>query len=86
MTVAKQLTEQLSLRKLLLHTGISHNKWYYLKTPRKMPVDKTVSDVIQRIGTKRPTYGTSRMTAAISRELHIPVNRKKIQRIYQNWE
>lgn len=82
MTVARQLTAQLSLRKSLSYTGISHNKWYYSKTKRDMPIDKAVSDTVQKIGTARPTYGTRRMAAAVSRELHIPVNRKKIQRIF----
>jgi len=82
MMAAKELSKIMSLNKSLLLTGVSKTKWYYSKTPRDMPVDKTVSNVIQRIGTARPTYGTRRMAAQVSRELDKPVNRKKIQRIF----
>lgn len=82
MMAAKELSKIMSLNKSLLLTGVSKTKWYYSKTKRNMPVDKVVSDTVQRIGTARPTYGTRRMAAAASRELSIPVNRKKIQRIF----
>ena len=39
--------------------------------------------VVQRIGGKRPTYGTRRMAAQVCREMHIATNRKKIQRIFR---
>jgi len=52
MTVVKQLKNKMSLRRSLAYAGISHNKWYYSKTPRNMPVDKTVSDVHQGDGVK----------------------------------
>jgi len=82
MSVARQITKQMSLRKSLLYTGMSHNKWYYSKKPRNIPADQVVSKTVQEIGTARPTYGTRRMAAAASRELKIPVNRKKIRRIF----
>ncbi len=44
--------------------------------------DIAVTDVVQRIGNARPTYGTRRMAAQVSRELDKPVNRKQIQRIF----
>jgi len=47
-----------------------------------MPVDKTVSDVIRRIGTARPTYETRRMAVQASRELNKAINRKQIRRIF----
>jgi len=56
--------------------------WYYSKTPRNMTVDKTVFDVIQRIDTARPTYGTRRMATAASRKLNIQVNRKKYREYF----
>ena len=82
MIVTKQLTTKLSLRKSLCYTGISHNKWYYSKSPRNIPLNKTVSDTVQNIGNTRPTYGTRRMAAAATRELGFAVNRKQIRRIF----
>jgi len=82
MTAAKELTRYISLNKSLSLTGVSKTRWYYSKSPRSIKTDPTVTDVIQRIGKQRPTYGTRRMAASVSRELDIPVNRKKIQRIF----
>ncbi|MEO9276872.1 MAG: DDE-type integrase/transposase/recombinase [Nitrososphaera sp.] len=82
MMAAKELTRTMSLNKSLLLTGISKTRWYYSKTQRNIPVDEMVFETVQRIGTARPTYGTRRMAASVSRELQTPVNRKKIQRIF----
>jgi len=82
MTAVKELTKHISLNKSLLFTGVSKTRWYYSKNPRNIPVDPIVTDVVQKIGKQRPTYGTRRMAAQVSRELNIPVNRKKIQRIF----
>ena len=38
-------------------------RWYYSKNPRNVPVDPMVTDVVQKIGKQRPTYGTRRMAA-----------------------
>ena len=38
---------------------------------------------VQRIGGKRPTYGTRRMAAQVCRGTHTATNRKKIQRIFR---
>ena len=38
---------------------------------------------MSRISAKRPTYGTLRMAAQVSKETGVPVNRKQIQRIYR---
>jgi len=82
MTVAKAIAEKLSLRKALLLTGISNTKWYHTTTPRNIPLNKAITEIVQRIGNKRPTYGTRRMAAAVSRELKTAVNRKQIRRIF----
>lgn len=82
MTAVNQLVKHISLNKSLSLVGISKSKWYYSKSPRTIPTDPVVTDIIQKIGVQRPTYGTRRMAAQISRELNIPVNRKKIQRIF----
>jgi len=82
MMVARQLTKEISLRRSLLLAGVSRNMWYHIKKPRSIPADPVVSKTVQDIGTARPTYGTRRMAAAVSRELKMPVNRKKIRRIF----
>lgn len=84
MTVIRQLSEHISLNKSLSLAGVSKSSWYYCCSakPRNIQLNKTVSDTVQRIGSKRPTYGTRRMAAAASRELKIPVNRKQIRRIF----
>ena len=82
MTVMKELTKHISLNKSLSLVGISKSKWYYSKSPRIIKTDPVVTNMMQRIGKERPTYGTRRMAAQISRELNISVNRKKIQRIF----
>jgi hypothetical protein len=38
---------------------------------------------IQEISLQRPTYGTRRMAAMLTRILGIPVNRKRVQRIFR---
>ena len=48
-----------------------------------MKIDLVVSSAIPEIGKRRPTYGTRRMAAHVSRELDIHVNRKKVKRIYR---
>lgn len=82
MIVVQELLKHISLNKSLFLTGVSKTRWYYSKSPRNIQTDHTVIDVIQEIGKQRPTYGTRRMAVQVSRELNIPVNRKKIQRIF----
>ena len=82
MTVVRVIAEKLSLRKALLLTGISNTKWYHTKKQRNIPLNKTVTQTVQRIGNQRPTYGTRRMAAAVTRELKTAVNRKQIRRIF----
>ena len=72
----------MSLTKSLFYCGISKSSWYYAKSPRNIPLNKTVTDTVQKIGSVRPTYGTRRMAAAVSRELKTAVNRKQIRRIF----
>ena len=82
MIAVRELVKHISLNKSLSLVGISKTRWYYSKSPRTIPTDPVVTDIIQKIGVQRPTYGTRRMAAQVSRELNIPVNRKKIQRIF----
>lgn len=82
MTAVKQMKQSMSLAKSLFYCGLSKFSWYYTKTPRNIPLNKDVTKTVQKIGTKRPTYGTRRMAAAASRELGLAVNRKQIRRIF----
>jgi len=82
MAAVKELTKHISLNKSLSLVGISKTRRYYSKSLRNISTDPTVTDVVQKIGKQRPTYGTRRMVAQISRELNISINRKKIQRIF----
>ncbi len=82
MTAVQELTKHISLNKSLSLVGVSKTRWYYSKSPRNIRTDPVVSDTVQRIAKQRPTYGTRRMAAQVSRELDIVVNRKKIQRIF----
>ena len=45
-----------------------------------------IEKVIQQISMERPTYGTRRMAAMLTRILGIPVNRKRVHREYsERW-
>ena len=83
MNAAKQLNCHMGLRKTLTYTDTSKRVWYYKSKRREIELDQSMVDAVKRISTKRPTYGTRRMTAQISRETGTPVNRKRIQRIYR---
>ncbi len=83
MTVAKQLYKQLSLRKSLEYAGTSRCVWYYTPKGRPDKDDEKIIAAIHDIAKTRPTYGTRRMAAQISRNTGIAVNRKQIQRIYR---
>ncbi len=45
--------------------------------------DSIIEEKIQQISLQRPTYGTRRMAAMLTRILGRPVNRKKVQRIFR---
>ena len=82
MIAVKELSKHISLNKSLSLVGVSKTKWYYSKSPRIIPTDPMITDVVQKIGNQRPTYGTRRMAAQVSRELGLSVNRKQIRRIF----
>jgi putative transposase len=82
MSAVKSMIGNISLRRSLFYAGVSRNMWYHTKKPRNIPVDLQTSNTVQKIGASRPTYGTRRMAATLSK-LGKPVNRKQIQRIYR---
>ena len=57
--------------------------WYHKPKARNVGLDPATVQVVQRIGGKRPAYGTRRMAAQVCRETHTATNRKKIQRIFR---
>ena len=82
--VRTTLESRISLRKALQYSGCSRNLYYNREpTPRVIGLDPSVVDAVQRIALRRPSYGTRRMTAMLSRELGRPVNRKRVQRAYR---
>ncbi len=73
----------ISLNRSLSFSGVSKARWYYTKKPREIPLNGIIAHAVQIEGSARPTYGTRRMAAALSRRLGRQVNRKQIQRIYR---
>jgi putative transposase len=85
--VQLMLDDQMSLRKALDYSGCSRKMYYHEPSKRALNIDSAIVDVVGKIALERPSYGTRRMAAMLSRELHVPVNRKRVQRIYRalNW-
>ena len=83
MNAARMVQEVMGLNRALLLCGVSKKAWYHTPRPRNVSPDPQVQEMIQKIGPARPTYGTRRMAAQVSRELNRPVNRKAIRRIFR---
>jgi putative transposase len=78
----------ISLRKALSYSGLSSCVYYYRKKERQsLSLDSPIIEAVRRVALERPSFGTRRMAAILTRELGYPVNRKKIQRIFRalNW-
>lgn len=72
-----------SLRKALHHAGCSRKAYYHQPKPRRIESDPYIVEKTQQVAVQRPLYGTRRMAAQLSRELGVPINRKRVQRIYR---
>lgn len=82
----------LSLRKALAYTDCSRNTYYYSKKEKEGPrnalqlhqhLDQAVLEKkIDEIILQRPSYGTRRMAAMLTRVIGKSINRKRVQRIY----
>jgi putative transposase len=87
--VELMLENEMSLRKALAYSGCSRKMYYYepVQGGGLASLDPSIVSATERIALERPSYGTRRMAAMLSRELHVPVNRKRVQRIYRalNW-
>ena len=60
--------ERMSLNKALAYCGMSKRAWYYTRRPRDVPIDVDATGRMRQIASRRPTYGTHRMAAQVSRE------------------
>jgi putative transposase len=89
-------TTRISIRKALTYSGCSKNMYYGNKDHRyditavtaatavtPSLSSTTIEKEIQQISMERPTYGTRRMAAMLTRLLGRPINRKRIQRIFR---
>jgi transposase InsO family protein len=74
--------EGASLRDALLYSGSSRNLYYHEQKPRLIPSDPYAVKKVEELILERPSYGTRRVAAQLSRELGVPINRKRIQRIF----
>ena len=83
MNAARMMQGMVSLNRALLLCGVSKKAWYYIPKPRNVSPDPQVQEMVQKVGPIRPTYGTRRMAAQVSRELNRPVNRKAVRRIFE---
>ena len=81
------LERDLSLRKALAYSGSSRQLYYHRRKARNPSLDASCVKRVKQIALVRPSFGTRRMAALLTRELGVPVNRKKVQRIFRalNW-
>jgi putative transposase len=54
---------------------------------RKMDLDLATVERVKQVALKRPSFGTRTTAGVLTREIGVPVNRKKVQRIFRalNW-
>lgn len=85
--VRLMLENDVSLRKALRYSGMSSCSYYYRPMPRAFEPDPAIVEKVEGLALQRPSYGTRRMAAQLSRELHVPVNRKRVQKVFRalNW-
>jgi len=71
------------LRGALRYSGSSWNLYYHQEKPRLVLSDPRVVRKVQELILERPSYGTRRVAAQLSRELGVPINRKRVQKIFR---
>jgi putative transposase len=74
----------LSLNNALTYSGCTRKMYYYREAPRLIPPDPVIVEKVEELVLKRPSYGTRRIAAQLSRELDVPINRKRIQKIFSS--
>ena len=64
----------ISLRKALSYSGLSSCMYYYRKRERKQApaLDSAIIEAVRRVALERPSFGTRRMAAILTRELGTP--------------
>jgi putative transposase len=74
-----------SLRDALRYSGSSWNLYYHQKEKPRLipPPDPYIVRKVEELILERPSYGTRRVAAQLSRELGVPINRKRAQRIFR---
>lgn len=72
-----------SLRDALRYSGSSWNLYYHEPKARVIPPDPFITRKVEELIHERPSYGTRRIAAQLSRELGMPINRKRVQRIFR---
>ena len=83
MSAVRMIYDIVGLNRSLLLCGVSKKAWYYAPKKREILSDPAVQEAVQRIAPSRPTYGTRRMAAQVSREMSRPINRKTVKRIFK---
>lgn len=81
--VQKLIANGQSIRKAIKYTGCSTNIYYHQPKPREIKFDQQVLEKTREIALQRPTYGTRRIAAMLTRTLKIAVNRKRVQKIFR---
>lgn len=82
MSIEIMLHSDLSLRKALSYSGLSSSTYYYESVRRVVKLDPLIIEKVKDIAFKHPTYGARRIAAMMRRELNIPVNRKRVGRVF----
>jgi putative transposase len=73
----------LGLRDALRYSGSSWNLYYHQERARAVPPDPEMVRKVEELILERPSYGTRRVAAQLSRELETPINRKRVQKIFR---
>lgn len=76
-----------SLREALRLAGCSRKMYYYKpreeERTRFVAPDPLIVERVERLILERPSYGARRIAAQLSRELDVPINRKRVQRVFR---
>lgn len=83
MSVQIMLEKDLSLRKALYYSGLSSSTYFYKPIPRQARIDPLILEKVKEIALDRPAYGTRRIAAVMRHELDVPVNRKRVGRVFR---
>jgi putative transposase len=73
----------LGVRDALNYSGCTRKMYYYKEKPRFVKPDEEVVENVKRLMLDRPSYGTRRVAAQLTRDMEVPINRKRIQRIFR---